>query len=326
MKQFSIVIPVYNEDQFIDELLVSIENASYPKDQYEIIVVSDASTDRTAEVVRNHPQVRLIELPKNVGRYQARKTGAEAARYPYILFVDARVMVDPNIFAALDQIEARAVNAYSLGRKKINHFETFYHAIRRLAFWKFYRTYGKPVFITEENFDSMPKGTTAFFVEKAILFQAYGDLSGDDMGRNSSDDTKLIRAIVNHTPVLLHPDVKITSIARTSFVKSIHHLYVRGTLFVDYYFNPDLGKFWLVIVLPLLASFFVLAGLFFVPIPGLWKLAMLVSLDVLFAILLARSFRELWIIAYMLPLCALVFYLGVIRGIFIKGYKVIRGK
>jgi len=75
MKKISIVIPVYNEEYFISGLLRSISKLEYPLDAYEVNVVSDGCTDGTVSVVRGFPWVHLIELPKNVGRYEARRTG-----------------------------------------------------------------------------------------------------------------------------------------------------------------------------------------------------------------------------------------------------------
>ena len=131
MKSISIVIPVYNEERFIGRLLESIHATGYPHTHYEVIVVSDGSTDHTAGIVAGFGDVKLIELPHNQGRYQARKTGAEAARHPYILFIDARSVVDPGILAALDPLEEKVVNGHSLGRPDPNPFEVFYGAIRQ---------------------------------------------------------------------------------------------------------------------------------------------------------------------------------------------------
>ena len=55
----------------------------------EIIVVNDASTDSTAEIVRQFPQVRLINLPKNMGNGTAVKKGILAATKEYVLLMDA---------------------------------------------------------------------------------------------------------------------------------------------------------------------------------------------------------------------------------------------
>lgn len=322
MKQISIVIPVYNEEKFIDGLLSSIQKINYPTENYETIVVSDGSTDHTVDVVKCYPEARLIELPQNMGRYQARKKGAEAAKNPYILFIDSRSVVDPSILTVLNQLDAKAVNGYSLGVKIPGIFETFYTSIRRIVFHKFYSIYNQPFYLTLENFDSMPKGTGVLYVEKGVLFDAFNQLSLIDMGKDSSDDTKLLRTIISKSPILVHPEVKIINFARPSFHNSVIHLYKRGTKFVDYYLNPTQRNFWLVIILPLLALTGILAGLIFVPLSGLTKLILLIILDVLIALFLSRTIREFYINLFMLPLCVLVFYAGIIRGIMLKWLKI----
>jgi glycosyltransferase involved in cell wall biosynthesis len=87
----SVVIPAYNSSKTITR---AVESAQNQKDvKVEIIVVDDASTDNTAEVVRslqkNDSRIRLIrhETNKQVG--QARNTGIDAATADWIAFLDA---------------------------------------------------------------------------------------------------------------------------------------------------------------------------------------------------------------------------------------------
>jgi glycosyltransferase involved in cell wall biosynthesis len=318
MKSISIVIPVYNEEGFIGGLLESIRHTGYPADHYEVIVVSDGSTDRTVGIVRSFPEVRLIELPRNEGRYLARQSGAQAARHPYILFIDARSVVDPGILAALDPLPEKVVNGHSLGAENPNAFEVFYGAIRRLVFGRFYRQAKQPIPLTLENFDQMPKGTGVLCVEKELLFAVYGDLSGRLMGKETSDDTALLRALISRSPGVIHPGVKIINYARPDFNKSLAHLFQRGPKFVDYYLNPRQRNFWLVIVLPLLGWAAILAMLAFAPISAGAKAAFLLGADLFLTALLARSPAEFATILVMLPLCAAVFYVGILYGIWLK--------
>ncbi len=85
----SIVIPVYNEEAAIgedlDTILETMEASGW---DYEIIVVDDGSTDRSAEIVRRRPQVRLIRHPHNRGVGAARTTGVRAARGEVIVMTD----------------------------------------------------------------------------------------------------------------------------------------------------------------------------------------------------------------------------------------------
>jgi len=77
----TIVLPVYNEAAVIRDTLENLLKVDYPADRREILVLSDASTDETDEVVRGyaHRGVRLMRLPVRGG-----KTAAENAALPFL--------------------------------------------------------------------------------------------------------------------------------------------------------------------------------------------------------------------------------------------------
>jgi len=86
----SVVIPAYNEELAIGGDLKAIQTAMDGTGlEYEIIVVDDGSTDRTTEVVREFPRVRLLSHPNNRGTGAARTTGLRAAKGDIILMTDA---------------------------------------------------------------------------------------------------------------------------------------------------------------------------------------------------------------------------------------------
>ena len=66
------MIPVFNEERYIEACLASVLDQDYPPDRYEVIVADGGSTDRTRAIVEStsvlHPNVRLIDNP---GRTQA---------------------------------------------------------------------------------------------------------------------------------------------------------------------------------------------------------------------------------------------------------------
>ena len=326
MKFFSIVIPIFNEDHYIRDLLESIFRIDYPADKFEVVVVNDASTDQTAKIVREFPQVELIDLKVNVGRYAARKIGAEAAKHPYVLFIDSRAVADSNILSVLDQLDEKTVIGRVLTVEKPGLFDTFYIAIRRIVFRKYYAMIRNPICLTKDNFDTLPKGTTVLYVQKEILFKAYKALGTVDIGKDSSDDIRLINQLVQFTDALIHPDVKITGLSRISFLVSVTHLIWRGGTFVDYYFHPAKRNFWLVIVIPLLAMLGICVGLIWFPASGASKLVVLLGLDLTGTLLLARTLREFGVILFMLPICVFTFYFGVVRGIYLKCRQIFRAK
>lgn len=86
--QVSIVIPVYNEEEAIgndlDTIIATMEGSSYT---YEIIVVDDGSTDRTADIARAKG-VKVIQHPINRGPGAARRTGILQARGEIIVMTD----------------------------------------------------------------------------------------------------------------------------------------------------------------------------------------------------------------------------------------------
>ncbi len=83
----SIVVPAYNEEKYIRHCLRSLMSQDHPGFEYEVIVVDDGSTDRTAAIARQHG-ARVISQPRR-GVSGARQAGFEAARGEIIASMDA---------------------------------------------------------------------------------------------------------------------------------------------------------------------------------------------------------------------------------------------
>ena len=74
------IVPAYNEEKIIGEKIRNTLAIDYPSDRIEVVVVSNGSTDRTAEIVRavDDPRVSLVVL-KTPGKIQALNEGARRA-------------------------------------------------------------------------------------------------------------------------------------------------------------------------------------------------------------------------------------------------------
>ena len=87
----SVVVCAYNAADTLEDCLTSLETVTYP--DYEIILVNDGSKDRTGEIGRRHPRVRVIDTP-NHGLSAARNVGLAEARGEIVAYTDADVRVD----------------------------------------------------------------------------------------------------------------------------------------------------------------------------------------------------------------------------------------
>jgi glycosyltransferase involved in cell wall biosynthesis len=84
--RISIVMPAYNEADSIAERLKEVQSMGT---FHEIIVVDDGSSDKTAEIVQEHEDIRLVKHPYNIGNGAAVKSGIRAASGDVILLMDA---------------------------------------------------------------------------------------------------------------------------------------------------------------------------------------------------------------------------------------------
>jgi len=97
----SVIIPLYNEEKLIIELLQELEKIQYPSfvQMVEVIIVDDASTDSSfknvEEWVKGKLQIRLEKHDKNKGKGAAVKTGVAMAKGGYILIQDADMELSP---------------------------------------------------------------------------------------------------------------------------------------------------------------------------------------------------------------------------------------
>ena len=91
----SIIVLVYNTEQYVNKCLNSILNQTY--DNLEIIVINDGSTDKSSNKInrlaKKDNRIKVIER-ENRGRYLSRLEGYKNAKGKYILFVDGDDWID----------------------------------------------------------------------------------------------------------------------------------------------------------------------------------------------------------------------------------------
>ena len=121
MIYLSIVVPVRNEERFIENTLRQLVEQDFPENRYEILVVDGRSTDGTRNIVNKfitaHPTLN-IKLLDNPGRLSSRgrNVGARKAKGEIIAFIDGHVHIpDDQLFANIEKYVSEN-NALSLAR------------------------------------------------------------------------------------------------------------------------------------------------------------------------------------------------------------------
>ena len=111
---FSLVVPVYNEEDNLPILLREMEAAMEPLGEpYEVVFVDDGSTDGSLKVLRElaaaHPAVRVLVFERNAGQSAALEAGFASARGRVVVTLDADLQNDPAdiplLLAQLDRFD-----------------------------------------------------------------------------------------------------------------------------------------------------------------------------------------------------------------------------
>src|ERR687896_1780375 len=131
----SLVIPMFNEEENIAHALACATAAlERHSGDYEIIVVDDASTDRSAEIVAReatvNPRLRVVRHEVNRKLGASVKTGFAAARKDLVLYMDADLPFDPEAIGpaiqAMKVTRADLIAGYRLDRTTEGFRRTVY--------------------------------------------------------------------------------------------------------------------------------------------------------------------------------------------------------
>ena len=118
-KNISIVIPVYNEAENINELNNEIKTVCEKNNyNYEIIFVDDASSDNTRNIIKTLSPVKYICFRKNFGQTAAMDAGIKASKHEIIITMDGDRQNNPNdIPLLIEHLEKNDLDVVSGWRK-----------------------------------------------------------------------------------------------------------------------------------------------------------------------------------------------------------------
>ena len=139
---FSLIIPVYNEENLIGELAVrSVKAVESFTTNYEILFINDGSTDSTLqkliEVRKQFSRIKIVDLSKNFGHQAAFTAGLELALGNYVAMMDGDLQDPPELLSEMyTKINADGYDIVSgkrTGRKGHSH-RTFYTFLFHVTF------------------------------------------------------------------------------------------------------------------------------------------------------------------------------------------------
>lgn len=98
--KLSIIIPVFNEEKTVGEIIRRVDNLKISNVNIEIIIVDDGSTDKSAEkikkqIAKSRNKIKFFQHKKNSGKGMAVKTGISKATGSYVIIQDADLEYDP---------------------------------------------------------------------------------------------------------------------------------------------------------------------------------------------------------------------------------------
>lgn len=90
----TLVIPAFNEEDFIENKIQNTLLLDYPPGRLEIIFVTDGSTDNTPGLVSNYPQFILMHTDERRGKIAAMNRAMKAVKTPFVVFCDANTLLN----------------------------------------------------------------------------------------------------------------------------------------------------------------------------------------------------------------------------------------
>ncbi|RTK95175.1 glycosyltransferase family 2 protein [Candidatus Saccharibacteria bacterium] len=261
----SVIVPTYNGATWLPETVQHIVTALKEADitKCEIVVVNDGSTDDTEQVVKGLIKVSKFPMrlvtQKNGGRFVARRTGTDEARYPYLLFVDTRVFIGKSSLKYVVEQHGKDPSrqvwcSHVRVDKEGNIYARFWETVAFVAWRKYFKqpkdtSYGLAVF------DDYPKGTTCFLIAKDVLADANKwFVSNTKDLKTSNDDTLLLRYIARDNSINISPDYWCLYHARATMQQYTKHVHHRGKVFVDGFLRNDGNRFFIPLIVFLAAS------------------------------------------------------------------------
>lgn len=249
--KFSLIIPVFNRPDEIDELLRSF-TLQTDKD-FEIIVVEDGSKTDSKNIVEKYKENLALSYfyIENSGPGQARNFGAKQAQGEYLIILDSDCIIPENYIASIKkELAAHPVDAFGGPDKALDSFTPIQKSIN-YAMTSFFTTGG--IRGGKKKMDKFYPRSFNMGIKKSV----YEHLNGFSNMRFGEDIDFSIRIYKEGYTVALFPSAYVYHKRRTDFRKFFKQVYNSGIARINLYKKyPDSLK--LVHLLPAVFTIFLM--------------------------------------------------------------------
>jgi cellulose synthase/poly-beta-1,6-N-acetylglucosamine synthase-like glycosyltransferase len=114
----AVIVTAYNEEPVIARRIENLLQLDYPREKLQIVVTSDASSDRTEEIALQYPEVRVISNPRG-GKVAAQDSAVRQTDSEIVAFSDANATWSPDALRTLVRMFADDDVAYVCGQLRI---------------------------------------------------------------------------------------------------------------------------------------------------------------------------------------------------------------
>jgi len=182
--RFSIIVPVYNAAAYLRDCIAALQAQDYPRDDFEILLVDNNSTDGSAAILRASEGIRALTETRQ-GSYAARNCGLRAARGDSIAFTDSDCAPDRGWLRAIEKEFERPATQIVLGCRRPAREDGF---LRLVADYE----NTKDHYMCSSEDPEMYYGYTNNMAVRRTTMEAYGPF----LERPRGSDTAFVRHVV----------------------------------------------------------------------------------------------------------------------------------
>ncbi|MDX2189182.1 MAG: glycosyltransferase family 2 protein [Bacteroidota bacterium] len=137
MPTVTLLIPAYNEIDFIEAKIKNCASLNYPSDRLEVIFVTDGSTDGTPEYIQTHSHYKVMHIPTRAGKIAAMNRAMLQVSSDITIFCDANTTLNKNAIKNLVNHFANPEVGCVAGEKKVGIESNSQASATEGIYWKY---------------------------------------------------------------------------------------------------------------------------------------------------------------------------------------------